>query len=340
MKIINTVDAVGHVLCHDITEIKPGEIKGPRFKKGHKIKEEDIDVLLSIGKEHLYVWEDQEGMIHENDAAEILANICTKGDKNFTLTEVSEGKINVIADVDGLLKVNIDILNKINSIGKIAIACRHNDFPIKKGEKVAGTRVVPLMIEEENISKAKNIGSDQIFKILPYKSLKVGVIVTGSEVFSGRIEDKFGPVLKRKMKEYDCEVVKSVVVTDEADDIVAVGKEMLNTGVDMILCSGGMSVDPDDKTPKAISTLSTKVVNYGSPVLPGTMIMVAYNGDVPIIGLPGCVMYEKRTVFDILLPRLVAGDLITKEEIDKLGYGGLCLECGVCTFPHCSFGKA
>ncbi len=340
MKIIKTVDAVGHILCHDITEIVVGEKKGPRFKKGHIVKEEDIEVLLSIGKANLYIWENQEGMVHENEAASILANICVKEDNNFTLSEVSEGKINIFAKVDGVLKINTSILNKINSLGKIAIATRHNNYPIKKNEKIAGTRVVPLLIEEKQLLTAKGIATEQLFKILPYKKIKAGIIVTGSEVFSGRIEDKFAPVLTKKLKEFGAEVASTVIVTDKTEDIINAGKKMLESGVDLILCSGGMSVDPDDKTPKAISELSTKVINYGSPVLPGTMIMVAYHKDVPIIGLPGCVMYEKRTVFDLVLPRLIAGDFIEKEDIDKLGYGGLCLECNVCTFPSCSFGKA
>ncbi len=340
MKVINTVDAIGHMICHDITEIVYNEKKGARFKKGHIVKEEDIEVLLSLGKVHLYVFEELEGMLHENDAAKVLAEICVKEDSNFKLSDIREGKINIIANINGVLKINKKALNKINSLDKIAVASLHNNFPVKKDCTIAGVRAVPLMIEKEIIDKAKKIEEEQIFKILPYKNYKVGIIITGSEVFSGRIEDKFGPVLKRKVMEFNCEVIETIIVSDETEDIVDAGKKMLSLGVDIILCSGGMSVDPDDNTPKAIKELSTNVSTYGSPVLPGTMIMLAYNNNIPIVGLPGCVMYEKRTVFDLILPRLLTGEIITKEEINKLGYGGLCLSCDICTFPNCSFGKA
>ncbi len=340
MKSIKTVDAVGHILCHDITEIVVGKSKGTRFKKGHIVQQNDVETLLDLGKVNLFVWESKEGFLHENEAAEILANICVRNDKNFTLTDVSEGKINIIANIDGVLKVDADKLYELNAIGDIAIASRHSNYPIKKGDKIAGTRAVPLLIDEEKLNRAKNVTKKPVMTIMPYKKMKVGIIVTGSEVFSGRIEDKFAPVLKKKLADFGAVVVKKIIVSDKIDDIVTAGKSMLDDNVDMILCSGGMSVDPDDLTPKAISTISTEVVQYGSPVLPGTMIMLGYNNDTPIVGLPGCVMYEKRTVFDLLLPRLITGEKLTKKDIDVLGYGGLCLDCDVCSFPNCNFGKA
>lgn len=339
MKLCRTEDAVGQILCHDITQIIPGVVKDAVFRKGHVIREEDVPVLLSVGKEHIYVWENNENMLHENEAAEILYRIC-KGD-GMHGSDVKEGKIELISDVDGILKIDREKLRKVNSLGEMMIAARHGDFPVKKGDKIAGTRVIPLVIEKEKMERAKKAaGETPIFSILPYKKKKVGLVTTGSEVLKGRIQDAFTPVIREKFAEYGIEIRMHELVGDEHEKITAVIRKMLEEGMDLIVCTGGMSVDPDDRTPLAIKNTGAEIVTYGAPVLPGAMFMLAYvDGKIPVLGLPGCVMYAKRTIFDLALPRILAGEKLVREDFERLGEGGLCLNCPVCTFPNCGFGK-
>ena len=339
MKLIDTRDAVGNVLCHDLTQIIKGKTKDAVFSKGHIVTEDDIPVLLSIGKEHLYVWEKQEGMLHENDAAEILYSICRND--YMRPSEVKEGKIELIASEDGLLKIDLEKLHKINSLGEMMIATRHTNFPVKKGDKLAGTRVIPLIIEKTKMDKALEIaGGKPLLEILPFKNKKAGIVTTGSEVFHGRIKDAFGPVIREKLAEYDTEVLGQKILDDDPAAISEAIEDFIRSGADMVICTGGMSVDPDDTTPTAITNTGAQIVSYGAPVLPGAMFLLAYyNGTIPILGLPGCVMYSKRTIFDLVLPRVMANDTITLEDLAGLGHGGLCLSCKVCAFPNCGFGK-
>lgn len=339
MKLMKTEEAVGQVLCHDITQIIPGVTKDAVFRKGHIIREEDIPVLLSVGKDHIYIWENDEHMLHENDAAEILYSMCRN--ENMRPSDVKEGKIELIAECDGLLKVDTEKLNKINSLGEMMIASRHGNFPVKAGDKLAGMRVIPLVIEREKMEHAKEVcGERSIFALKKFSHKKVGIVTTGNEVYHGRIEDKFTPVLKEKLAEYDTEVIGHRISDDNPKRVTGFIRELLDLGADLILCSGGMSVDPDDRTPLAIRNTGAEVVTYGAPVLPGAMFMLAYYaGNIPIVGLPGCVMYAKRTVFDLVLPRLMADEILKKEDLDCLGEGGLCLSCPNCTFPNCGFGK-
>lgn len=340
MKEIRTVDAVGQVLCHDVTQIIKGVTKDAVFRKGHVIREEDIPVLLSVGKDHVYIWEKDEHMLHENEAAEILYHLCEN--EHMRPSEVKEGKIEVIAECDGLLKVDRERLNRVNALGEMMIASRHGNFPVKKGDKIAGTRIIPLVIEKEKMERAKEVCEGApIFELKPFLHKKVGIVTTGNEVYHGRIADTFTPVIEEKLAEYDTEIVGHEISDDDHGRITACIEKLLRDGADMILCTGGMSVDPDDRTPLAIKNTGAKIITYGAPVLPGAMFLLAYyEGDIPVMGLPGCVMYSKRTVFDLVLPRIMAGEKLTKEDISILGEGGLCLSCPVCTFPNCGFGKA
>ena len=342
MKEIRTEDAVGHVLCHDITQIIKDKKKGVLFKKGHIVREEDIPALLSVGKEHLYVWEKQEGILHENEAAEILYTI--SADEHMHGSDIKEGKIELIADCDGVLKIRRDALLAVNRLGEMMIASRHGDFPVKKGNKIAGTRIIPLVIEKSKMDRAvEAAGSEPIFSILPYHAKKVGIVTTGSEVQKGLIKDTFTPVLKEKLSEFSCQVIGQTMPGDERTQITSDILKFIDDGADMVICSGGMSVDPDDRTPGAIKDTGTEIITYGAPVLPGAMLLLSYykknDKIIPILGLPGCVMYAKRTVFDLILPRIMADDPILAEEIASYGEGGLCLNCTICTFPNCGFGK-
>lgn len=338
MKLIKTEEAVGQVLCHDMTRIIPGEYKGAAFRKGHIVTEEDIPVLLSMGKENLYIFELDEGMLHENDAAEILCRIC-KGD-NIVRGEVKEGKIELTADTDGVLVIDREKLFAINSIDELMIATRRGDTAVRKGDKIAGTRVIPLVIDKSRLEEAEKISDNKpIMNVLPYTLKTAAVITTGSEVFRGRIEDKFTPVLIEKLKAYGIEVTEHIT-TDDGTDNITEAISAVRGRADMILCTGGMSVDPDDNTPGAIKRSGAGIVTYGAPVLPGAMFMLGYFSDgTPICGLPGCVMYAKATVFDLVMPRIAAGIRLNKSDFVSYGEGGLCLGCKECAYPHCPFGK-
>ena len=490
MKLIRTEDAVGQVLCHDITQIIPGVVKDAVFRKGHIVTKEDIPILLSVGKEHLYVWEKKEGILHEDEAAVILRDLCIND--NMTASEPKEGKIEIRAAADGLLKINSEKLRAVNGLGEMMIATIHGNFPVKAGDRLAATRIIPLVIEEEKMNRAKEAaggepllkilpmshkkvgivttgsevfkgriqdafgpairaklaaydtevmgqvilddcqedisaailkfvrqgadmvlctggmsvdpddrtpgaikatgadivsygapvlpgamfllsylgeipvlglpgcvmriiplvieeekmnrakeaaGGEPLLKILPMSHKKVGIVTTGSEVFKGRIQDAFGPAIRAKLAAYDTEVMGQVILDDCQEDISAAILKFVRQGADMVLCTGGMSVDPDDRTPGAIKATGADIVSYGAPVLPGAMFLLSYLGEIPVLGLPGCVMYAGRTVFDLVLPRVLAGERLTKADLDSYGEGGLCLNCEVCHFPNCGFGK-
>ena len=339
MKEVTVEQAVGTVLAHDLTQIIPGEYKGPKFKKGHIITEEDIPLLLSMGKRHLFVLEKDDNNVHENEAAYRIASKAA-GD-GIELTDPSEGKIELKATYDGLLKIDRDRLYELVSQDEIMFATIHENIVVRKGEKLAGTRIIPLFIAEELLQQAESILEDgPVIKIVPLREMKVGVVTTGSEVYNGIIEDKFGPVLVRKFDELGSKVEKQVFADDDDEMIAGCIRQLIDEGMDIIGVTGGMSVDPDDMTPSGIRKAGGEVVSYGAPVLPGAMFMLSYVGDVPVVGLPGCVMYSRTSIFDLIVPRLLAGEKITKKDIVKLAHGGLCLNCKVCTFPVCGFGKA
>ena len=322
MKEIKVQDAVGQILCHDITQIIRGVVKDARFRKGHVITAEDIPELLKLGKENIFVWENDETKLHENDATQILRGL-TQGE-NLSATDVKEGKIELKATCDGVFHVDAEKLNALNDFGEICIATLPNKIPVRKGKSVAGMRVIPLVIGKEKMERVKEIaGGVPLMKVAPYKKFKVGLVVTGSEIFHGRIEDTFTPVIESKLKTFGLRIDERRISDDSKEMTREKISELLNLGMEMILCTGGMSVDPDDRTPAAITSTGADVVTYGVPVLPGAMFMLAYLGDVPIMGLPGCVMFCSKTVFDLILPRIVTGEKLIRKDFTTLGVGGL-----------------
>ena len=339
MKCIKTEDAVGHVLCHDMTQIIPGVSKGPRFRKGHIVTAEDIPVLLSMGKEQLYVWELQPGFLHENDAAERLCALCQNA--NMRKSDTKEGKIELSADIDGVFLVDTERLNAVNSIDEIMIATRRGNGIVHPGDKLCGTRVIPLIIEEEKLRQAEQAaGSAPLLSVRPFVRRTAAVITTGSEVAKGRIPDSFTPVVERKLAAFGIRMTEHILVEDGQENVLEAIEQMKRRPVDMILCTGGMSVDPDDSTPGAIKASGADIVTYGAPVLPGAMFLLGYYGDGrPVMGLPGCVMYAKATIFDLVLPRIAADVRLEKRDFVVFGEGGLCLGCESCTYPHCGFGR-
>ena len=337
MKIIKTEDAVGEMLCHDVTQIIPGKSKGEPLKRGHIITEEDIPLLLSIGKENLFVWDPDMALVHENDAAAFLYELVS--DENMEASEVSAGRINSFAKVDGILRINKEKLYELNSVQDVCVSARHDYSIVRKGDMLFGTRVTPLMVEQSIMDEASKVASgEQIARIVPFQPKKVGIVTTGSEVFKGLIEDGFGPVLRSKLNDYCVEEMGQIIVPDDHTQTTASIKAFIDQGADIILATGGMSVDPDDKTPLAIKNTGAEIITYGTPIFPGAMLMLAYLGDVTILGIPGGALHSKRTAFDILLPRALAGIKTTKEDIIRLGNGGLCLNCKACIYPNCGFG--
>ncbi len=339
MKVISVHEAEGSVLCHDITEIVPGTFKGRAFKKGHLVRKEDIPKLLNLGKEHLYVWETGNGSVHENEAATRIAKAVAG--PGLTSTEPVEGKVQLKAAVAGLLKVKIGALADINEIDQICVATLHSNRLVEPGSIVAGCRVVPLVVDASKIAlvEARCSAAFPIVEVRPLRKLRIGIVTTGSEVYNGRIEDKFGPVLRSKIAGLGSEVLRQILVPDITEKIVEAIRSLQAEGAEMILVTGGMSVDPDDMTPAAIRAAGGRVEVYGTPVLPGSMFMLAHIGSMPVLGLPGCVMYHKTTVVDLILPRILAGEEVSRREIAQLGHGGICLECKPCRYPSCEFGK-
>lgn len=339
MKLIKTEEAVGHVLCHDMTQIIKDQYKDARFRKGHVVTEADIPVLLSMGKENLYVWEMTPGMVHENDAAERLLALCENA--NMTRSEVKEGKIELKAACDGLFRVNSERLIAVNSLEDIMIATRHGNTAVRKGGKLAGMRVIPLIIEEEKLRAAEMAaGNAPLLELLPYVKKTAAIVATGSEVKKGLIQDTFTPVVKDKLATYGIETLSVAYSGDGVDNVANAIAEARETGADIILCTGGMSVDPDDNTPGGIKASGAHIVTYGAPVLPGAMFLLGYYGDgTAAMGLPGCVMYAGATIFDLVLPRVAAGVEVTRADIAAMGEGGLCLGCKPCHWPVCPFGK-
>ena len=339
MKLIRTEEAAGHVLCHDMTQIIPGKYKDARFRKGHIVTAEDIPILLAMGKENLYVWEKTEGMLHEDDAAERLCRLCIS--EHMHATPAKEGKIELIADADGLFEVDVQRLYAVNDVEEMMIATRHGGTAVHPGDKLAGMRVIPLVIEEEKLRRAEEAaGGKPLMRLTPWRLKTAAVITTGSEVSKGLIRDQFTPVVEQKLAAYGIRMVHHALTGDDPERIRTEILQAHENGTDLILCTGGMSVDPDDRTPGAIARSGVKIITYGAPTLPGAMFCLGYFEDgTPVAGLPGCVMYAKATIFDLVMPRIAAGVPLTRADFVRLGHGGLCLGCAECHYPACPFGK-
>ena len=338
MREVPVEEAVGLILGHDVTRIIPGREKSRAFKKGHVIQREDIARLLDLGKKHIYVWETVPGMVHEDEASLRLARL--SAGPGVVWDGPNQGKVSLSAAHDGLLKVRADVLGQVNALEGVALSTLHNNRPVAKGKVVAGTRVIPLMIGEEILAAAERLcDGEPLLQVKPLESLWVGLVTTGSEVYEGRIKDGFCSVVRQKVTPLGGRLLGRVIVPDDARVIAAEIRRLVGEGAQLVLVTGGMSVDPDDVTPAGIRGTGAEVVFYGTPILPGSMFMLGYLGRVPVCGLPGCVMFNRTTVFDLLLPRIFAGERLTRAEIVALGHGGLCEECEVCRFPACAFGK-
>lgn len=337
MEKINVEDAVGMPLCHDVTAMYPG-FKGALFKRGHIITEEDIPVLLNLGKKTVYAGDIGNGLIHEDDCALRLAAMTAA--KGVHHEGPSEGKMVLVSDIKGMLLVNIGLLEKINSIGDITITTLPDHYRVEEGTRIASMRIIPLFTEEEKIKKAEGLCAEtHLFELLPYKPKKVGVVITGSEIYNGRITDLFEPVVRKKLSYFPGEITHVRICDDDIDMILDSAKMLLSEGADFLVFSGGMSVDPDDLTVGAVKRLGADIISYGIPAQPGNMTLIAYLGDIPVLGIPGAAISRPVTMFDVILPQIYTGLKFTKQDIIKLGNGGLCQMCDKCHFPNCTFGR-
>lgn len=337
MKKMKVEEAVGMTLCHDITAMRDG-FKGAAFKRGHVITAEDIPNLLDLGKRMVFVWEEHAGEIHEEDAALRMAAMSPAEGAHYT--EPSEGKVLLMADRRGMLRVDTALLREINTIGDITISTLPDHYPVEVSARLASMRIVPLVTQEEQIIRVEQLCAEKkLLDLLPYQDKKIGVIITGSEIYSGRIKDKFEPVVRAKMKQYPAEILGVTICDDDLAMITAAAKQYLDKGADFLIFTGGMSVDPDDLTPTAVRQLGADIVSHGVPSQPGNMTLVAYLGDTAILGVPGAAISLPTTIFDVLLPQIFTGEKLTKQDLVRLGDGGLCQMCESCHFPNCTFGR-
>jgi Probable molybdopterin binding domain len=340
IKTISLEEAVGTQLAHDITEIRPGEFKGPSFRKGHNVCDEDICRLQRLGKNHLYVIDLEEDEIHENEAAAILAGALA-GEGIAWENNPREGKINLHAARDGLLRVDVQALAAFNLVDEVMCATLHSHTLVKQGELVGGTRALPLIMKRAAIERAAAIASQNggVVAVQPLQKARAGLVVTGNEVYHGLIQDRFAPTLTGKIEALGSEVANLSFAPDDAEAIARAIRSHLDRGCNLLLLSGGMSVDPDDVTRHGILLAGATEMHYGAAVLPGAMFLVAYLGEVPLLGVPACALHHGATALDLVLPRILAGEHIGKTELAFLGHGGLCRDCPECTYPRCSFGK-
>jgi molybdopterin biosynthesis enzyme len=331
--------AVGHILAHDVTRIIPGESKGPAFKKGHIIQEQDVEALLDMGKANIYVLELSSDQVHEDAVAQRIA--AAAAGEGLKLSTPSEGRVNLIAEYAGLLKVDVTALNRLNAIQDVAFATLHGNHRVDAGQPVAGTRVIPLVVPESKVAEAEAVCRENppLIAVKPFRPLRAGMITTGSEVYHGRIKDRFGPVVKEKFEFLGSSILRQIFVDDDIEKTVDAIHTLVDEGAQMVVLTGGMSVDPDDLTPAGIRAAGAQVITYGAPTFPGAMFVLAYIDDIPVLGLPGCVMYHRTSIFELVVPRLLTGERLTREDIVGLGHGGFCAGCAECRYPLCGYGK-
>ena len=330
---------MGLKLAHDHTQIIPGKFKGARFRRGHVVRKSDLPVFLDLGKKEVYVLTLGPGEVHEEDAARRMARAVAG--RNLKLAAPREGKVDFIAKTFGLLKIKVGALEKINRVGATILSTRHNHSIVRAGDVVAGTRIIPLLIREAKVARVEEIGRRQgpVIELLPIRTKKVGVLVTGSEILEGRIRDRSADIVKSKAEALGSKVTRTAVVADDPDLIAAEIGRMKKAGCQVIVTTGGLSVDPDDVTLAGIRKSGAEVVFYGTPVLPGAMFAYARLGKTVILGAPACVIHDPVTALDVFLPRVLADDPVCAADVALLGHGGLCLRCPVCRYPVCPFGK-
>jgi len=335
-------EAVGRHALSDMTRIVPGREKGPAFRRGQELTAGDVCRLQQMGRGRVYTVEGTDpgsAWVHEDEAA--LAFAAAMAGEGISYTDKpSEGKIDFEALRDGLLLVDSERLEMFNLVPGVMCSARQPFSVLGRGRRFAGTRAIPLYLARTEFEKAMSILQEgPLFNVRPLRSANVGVLVTGTEVFRGLVEDKFIPIIRHKVEKLGSRIAEALIVPDEKPAIQEGVQRLLDSGSDLIITTAGLSVDPDDVTRQALLDAGVQDMLYGAPILPGAMTLIARIGSVPVFGVPACALYFKTTSLDLLLPRLLAGIPISRQDLARMADGGYCLNCKKCTFPKCPFGK-
>lgn len=325
-----------------MTKIVPGQSKGPAFAAGQQIQAGDLCRLQQMGRTSVYVQEDSsdlQGFVHENEAALAFARQMAGTGISYA-TPPKEGKVNFQADRDGLLCLDVDRLEQFNLVPNVMCATRQNHIFVEQGKIVAGCRALPLYLSRQDLNKALAVlGDDALLEVRELRQVKLGILVTGTEVFQGLIQDKFAPIIQSKGEHFGCEIVSSDVVPDDTEAIARSVQNMLDSGAELIITTAGLSVDPDDVTRTGLMDAGLSEVLYGAPILPGAMTLLGRIGKTRVLGVPACALFYKTTSLDLFLPMLLADVDITRRDLARMSEGGLCQNFKSCTFPKCPFGK-
>ncbi len=346
LRAVPVKEAVGSHVLHDMTRIVPGREKDAAFTAGQKLSAGDICRLQQMGRNRIYVQEGNrnlENWVHEDDVARTFARQMP-GNGVEVEAPPREGKVNFRATRSGMLLVDTERLERFNLVPDVMCATRHTYSLVGQGTRIAGTRAIPLYLSRPGLLKAlAALEGGPLFQVKPLRRAKVGILVTGTEVFQGLIQDRFAPIITDKVRQFHCDVVKTLLAPDDAAIIAQSVRELLSAGADLVITTAGLSVDPDDVTRRGLSDAGLQDTLYGVAALPGTMSLIGRingkNGGAQVLGVPACALFFKTTAFDLLLPRLLADVSITRLDLARIGHGGLCMECRTCIFPHCSFGK-
>ena len=325
------------MLAHDITEIIPGKKKDVAFRKGKIIEAADVGKLLDLGKRYLYVFDEAAEGVHEDEAGQRLAKLIAR--RHMEMLTPKEGKVAIKSTVNGLFVVDSEMLYAMNRAKDIVVSTLPNRYPVRAGDIVAAVRIKPLYIGEKPLARfEREWKKGSVIKIKPFRQARVGLVVTGSEVYEGRVNDSSHIVVK-KLENYGASLVGKEIVTDDIEMIKEAITGLIEKGAEIVITTAGLSVDPDDVTKEGIEATGAKIIFYGTPVFPGAMFLAARLGNAYILGAPACVYYNRYTALDIMLVRILAGEKVRKSDVAKLAYGGLCMQCDVCHYPACYFGK-
>jgi len=336
MRSVALENAVGLQFGHDITEVNVAKkIKGRAFKKGQMIVKDDLERLRDLGKNIIYVLEGNEEEVHEDEAALMVAPLIAGNHVTYD-SEPKEGKISFYADCKGLFKVDVERLYRINSLEIPSLPTLHSNFSVGPNQQIAAFRIIPLFCQNSIIEEIKAKLETPLIEVKPYLYNKAGIIVTGNEVFKGRVRDAFIPRISQILKPFDVDVIRQEVLPDEKNRISACIKDFSNE-CDIVFVTGGTSVDPDDQTVAALADAGVRFNQQGNPIQPGNNFTIGYKGNTAICAVPAAAIHFRATALDVFLPRLLVGERISKEDVYRAGHGGLCHFCEKCHYPVCPF---
>lgn len=337
MRKIPLTEAVGLPLAHDITEIRPEKgVKHRAFKRGHVVTEDDLERLRDLGKNYLYITGPEDTDVHEDDAALTVAPLAAGVGIDHE-AEPCEGKIAFRARHDGVFRVDADRLLAIHRLAIPALPTLPGNYPVRKGQTVAAFRIIPLTCERAILDAVVALLGEPLLRVDPFIVRDAAILVTGTEVYEGRIEDGFIPRLTAAVAGYDVPIATSAVVPDDRA-VIASHIEQMAAQCGLVMVTGGTSVDPDDVTTAAMRDAGVEFAVKGMPVQPGNNFTIGYLGETAVCAIPAATLFFKATAFDIFLPRMLAGERIGVEQIAAMGLGGLAQPGTDACFPNATFG--